>query len=277
MGIANLTGPRAKLGRAKEHLEALYREFGVFAEQEAKTAMVKRRREEEWDVFYLGPIPAVPLRIALLAGDCLVNLRAVLDHLIWQLVLREDQEPGKHLQFPFSYTPEKFLHESEPPAKRGKKPGSIFGIPRGGDAWTLIEAAQPYHCPQPKHDALVRLAQLANIDKHRTLLVQQAFVNTEGLIERVRIWWESDPQGVPPSEVQVGLVGTPLSPEHPTEILRCRFAGGTHPRVDMEGKIPLEPTIGDEETQVSLNVLGGAYMRVQKLLEQVAALPLVQA
>lgn len=265
MGIADLTGPRAKLGRADEHLTLLNEEFRRFVEMNANTVWSRYRREGEWDVVMLDPVPAVPPQIALIAGDCLNNLRTALDHLVWQLVLREDAQPRDRHCFPIYETRAEFINRVETPVRRGKKDSPLYGIPLGGDVWTLIETAQPYHCPEPKADELAVLARLTNFDKHRTLLVQQTFL-TSG-----RVFWPADVQ-----PIDVIPSCAPLATEHPTEVMRIRFAPGVNLRMDMEGKVSLTPTIGDGKTQAKITILADARRRVEKILKQVAALPRVQ-
>jgi hypothetical protein len=101
MGIADITSSRAKLVRAREHLKALDDEIDAFSRQEdAKVGKITYGRDGTWHVVYLSPIPSLPIPIALIAGDCLNNTRAALDHLVWQLVLREDKEPQQTNSFP---------------------------------------------------------------------------------------------------------------------------------------------------------------------------------
>jgi hypothetical protein len=47
-----------------------------------------------------GQVAAVPLRLSLLAGDLVHNLRSALDHAVYQLVLGDKREPTTRTQWP---------------------------------------------------------------------------------------------------------------------------------------------------------------------------------
>jgi hypothetical protein len=269
MGIANLMGPYAKIGRAQEHFDTLYREIFAFAAQYPDPVYLHLRREGAWDVLYIDPFPAFPVRLALIAGDCLNNVRMALDHLIWQLVLREDQEPSNTHQFPICKTAKQFRNEVKLPAQKGAKGGPLRGIPVDGDAWALIEGAQPFHSADPEYHPLCYLPSLTNIDKHRTLLVQQLLPNW--LAVRRQLGLRFDAEII---EEQVFMPS--LSSEHPTEIARFRFATEAPPKMQMEGNFSVHPTFGDSETQVGVGKFSETLQYVNTLLEQMAALPRVQ-
>src|SRR5262245_37888452 len=134
MGITDLTGPRAKLGRANEHLRAIDDELRTTNEKHSEPSCVTFGRDESWYTVRFDPLPPLPLQIALIAGDCLNNIRAALDHLVWQLVLREDGKPSKSHYFPLYESGEKFIEEVKSLAQKGKRT-RLHGIPVDGDAW----------------------------------------------------------------------------------------------------------------------------------------------
>jgi hypothetical protein len=113
---------------------------------------------------------------------------------------------------------------------------------------------------------LAILDRLAQFDKHRTLLVWQAYITGDLML---------GPADVEPVEVVPGRAN-PLSEKHPTELFRARFAPGVDVHMQMEGNVPVEPAIGDGVTQRRLGAVVGAQRRVQEIVEQVAALPRVQ-
>jgi hypothetical protein len=265
MGIADLTGPRAKLARADEHLSILDSEFRAFSLQEPKPIIVKFRHEEGWYVAYLDPLPLPPLRLALIAGDCLNNIRAALDHLVWQLVLREDKEPSYTHCFPLCEIRQKFLDEVKSPPKKRERRSPLRGIPDNGDAWAIIEKAQPFQRPQPQDDVLFLLAQMTNVDKHRTLLIQRAFPVVETIAACIH--WN------PNFQLIERQFFPHFTPEHPTKIMRFRFAPDVDPGMYVEGDIGVEPTLGDGKTQAGFGVVSAIRRQVQKILDQVATLP----
>jgi hypothetical protein len=271
MGIADLAGPWAKLDRAYEHLDVFGKEFWEFSsQQESKSVRVKFRCEEGWYVVYIDPLPLPPVRLALIAGDCLQNLRAALDHLIWQLVLREDQKPSYTHHFPACETWDQFCAEviRKPPKKKfDKRP--LRGIPVDGDAWTIIQKAQPFVRAKSQDDALFLLARMSNFDKHRTLLTRHVFPEEETITKCIQ--WNPNFQLV---EKEFSL--SMPSYELPTKIMRLRFTPDGDPGVYVKGKFIVFPTLGDGETQVTLELMKAIYERVRKILDQVATLPRVQ-
>lgn len=268
MGIADLTGPRAKLGRANEHLNIFDKEFRAFFTRKPESAVIEFRREEGWHVAYVNPLPLLPMRFALIAGDCLNNLRVALDHLVWQLVLREDQNPTYTHHFPACETWEKFRDEvKSPPTKRVYK-CPLRGIPVDGDAWTIIEKAQPFKRPKPQDDVLFLLARMNNFDKHKTLLVQRTLPDLSTIAKCVR--WNRNFQLIDQETILSFISPTR---EQPTKILRYRFAPEGNPGMYVKGEFYVYPTLGDGETQWSVDMLKAGCERVQKILDEVAALP----
>lgn len=273
MGIANLQGAIAKLQRANEHNEAFYNEIRMFSSLHTDPVRIDFQHEDGWYVLSLSPPPALPKRITLIAGDCLTNVRAALDHVVWQLVLREDEEPTQHNSFPIYEASQEFMDKVKTPAQRRKR-NLLKGIPVNGDAWTLIEQAQPFNCPKPQNHILFFLDKLVNIDKHRALLVQHTFLDKKKLLDCIR--WRP---GIKPIDLHAPQV--PLSPEKPTVILRFRLSTevdlATNPCMDMEGDLSPIPMIGDTKTQVTLNLFRELVTDMGRLLEQFTTLPRVQA
>jgi hypothetical protein len=89
----NLAGSRLKLARASELLMAMQWESAQFR-LDGQLVKVDHREESDdlgnkWAVGYCKAVAAVPLRLSLLAGDLVHNLRSALDHAVYQLVLRD--------------------------------------------------------------------------------------------------------------------------------------------------------------------------------------------
>jgi hypothetical protein len=149
-----LLGCRLKLQGAWRHRQALGEELQEFL---ART----------------DPEPS-PLHLGVIVGDFLHNLRCVLDHLVWQLVLLNRQEPGEHNQFPIFDTPDAYK----------KKAGRYLrGV--AADHRALIETFQPYHLgADASSHYLAVLHDLSNIDKHR--FVHPVVIHGEGDTREVR-------------------------------------------------------------------------------------------
>jgi hypothetical protein len=52
----------------------------------------------------------------------------------------------------------------------------LHGITVKGDAWAIIEAAQPYNCVPVEHSPIGIIKRLSNMDKHRTLQIYMPMV-----------------------------------------------------------------------------------------------------
>ncbi len=122
-----------------------------------------RKSEGSPDEF-IGEVVAdfpIPLRLPLIIGDFLQNLRSSLDYLVWELVLAAKNTPDHNNMFPICTTPEAF--------KAQLARHRLDGI--SVDAITEIEALQPYHDGQGiKGNVLTMIDDLCNINKHRRVL-----------------------------------------------------------------------------------------------------------
>ncbi|MDQ3756434.1 MAG: hypothetical protein M3394_01100 [Actinomycetota bacterium] len=111
-----------------------------------------------------------PVRLGVILGDYIHNLRSALDHLVWQLVLVEDNTPGKWTEFPLFSSEPNFRSKVEAPRRRGKE-SPLLGV--GDRAFAIIKSCQPYH-PPPEPGAVNILSVLhkfSNIDKHQLVHV----------------------------------------------------------------------------------------------------------
>ena len=97
-----------------------------------------------------------PLRLAVLVGEIIHNLRSAIDHLLWQLVVANGQEPGERHQFP--------VYDDKSKYKAAVKRKRITGISAAAEA--LVQGLQPYHAVDPTHDPLWLLHNLHIRDKH---------------------------------------------------------------------------------------------------------------
>ncbi len=181
-----LFGCTLKLRRAHEHLEALdglvqsFRrrdphEIRTYFDAEAQECLVWTRIREE-------PLP----EWSLIIGDIVHNLRSSLDHLAYQLVIKNQREPTDRTSFP--------IFHNDP----------FTNNPEGTRAWrdrvegmheddvALIKSLQPYQrrydpeAEPPEDDTLFTLNALWNADKHRELILTSIFyTGPEFGIERI--------------------------------------------------------------------------------------------
>jgi len=276
LGIADLTGIRAKLHRAEEHRCTLEAEIiRWFAEKHANRSLFNIRRDGSWYCVITEPLPKFDIRFAIIAGDIFHNLRSALDHLVYQLVLRDGNKPTRWNEFPIYDSEPRFL-DNVKFRKRNPERGPLYGIIVDGDAWTIIEAAQPY---KGRDRGLVVLGsrigiigKLSNVDKHRTLYVQMAWVHDTAI--RDAIGWNPS---VSPLEEKIN--SALISFEKPTEIVRYRFADNTDPNMHVKGRLALTPSFGESPEEGAIQLALGAFRdlidRVRILLDSVNKLPRV--
>ena len=267
-GIADLTGIRAKLRRAKEHQNTLKTEFSIWVEQHANTRRFQIRRDSSWYVVTGEPFPQLDIRFCIIAGDLVHNLRSALDHLVWQLVIRDGQEPSRRNEFPICYSQKRFRDDVKF-RKNKPKLSVLYGIMVDGDAWTIIEKAQPYVSLLPEENLIGLIGRLSSLDKHRTLYVQMPMV---GDIKDAISW---SPEAILLEE-RIGVQA--LSFEHPTEVVRYRFADNPYPNVQVKGGLPISPTIGEgteEGYQLDIPMFNNLIGAVTAIVDEVSKLPRV--
>lgn len=95
----SLDNPRAKLGRAEEHLKALDKEARAFGEHDPNSIVRELDTRDKWVIYRIRVAEEPPVRLGLIFGDYLYNLRSALDNLVWQLVLLAGGTPGYHHRF----------------------------------------------------------------------------------------------------------------------------------------------------------------------------------
>ncbi len=98
--MTDFKGMSAKIGRACDQIEALEADMDGFCtniKQSIVHEINKDAGKQAW--VYRGATPDVPIEWSVRIGEILYNLRSALDHLVWQLVLANGQEPGRDNQF----------------------------------------------------------------------------------------------------------------------------------------------------------------------------------
>jgi hypothetical protein len=160
---ARLTGSsRAKLARADQHLDALYRETDGWGDSDPLRITRQSQRNGREHIFRVRyRIQPAVWRWGILLGDALFNLRRALDHLAFALAIahtgKNPPDDEDKLAFPICSGPEFFK-------------GQRFRIASLSEpAQAAIEKAQPYNRLKPGKwfAPLWWLDQIHNIDKHR--------------------------------------------------------------------------------------------------------------
>jgi hypothetical protein len=151
---------RRKVERAKQHIADLDRRIHLFFTGPPNPYPILKEIDSETGdlVFKLGKCAPIPDDFPLIIGDALQNLRAALDHLVWQLILSNGNTPKVGTAgFPFMKCAENYKTES-PKKVKGMAPEAI----------RMIDALQPYG---GGNEDLYGLHLLNNVDKHRLLLI----------------------------------------------------------------------------------------------------------
>jgi hypothetical protein len=180
---SQLEGSWDKLERAKTHVEQLRAEMIEAGGGEADPPIPVRRefdKESRSVVSYIESLPEVRKEWGLVIGDAVHNFRCALDHLWWQLALRNlRREPtrkeARDIQFPIYGVEADFW-------------GSRYLKHVSSDAAKEANAFQPYSTPQaglPPVPAafavtfhpLAVLNSLSNTDKHQVVHVTYAVVS----------------------------------------------------------------------------------------------------
>ena len=123
--------------------------------------------EQKW--VYRAAAPEVPIEWSIRVGEILYNLRSVLDHLVWQLVLASGNKPTRFNQFPILDEAEEWTRASTARGLRGVS----------DENKEMVRNLQPFNpflqLPvdgkyRPCNAQVFRtLRDLCNIDKHRHL------------------------------------------------------------------------------------------------------------
>ena len=158
LSTPEMAGVYAKVNRASDALSSLESDVVEHCEIE--------RRQQVMEIRQGAPLakgsdePPVLHDFSARTGEIAYNLRSALDHLVWQLVLVNNETPGRRNEFPI------FQKEDEYQAVAKRK---LRGL---ADRYQeLIEGFQPYRENGRVGTHLWMLHSICNIDKHRHLNV----------------------------------------------------------------------------------------------------------
>ena len=157
--MPSLFDPNLKLQWAKKHLDEFASEALIVQELNSPKISTEDDTENGWYIIRIESFhDARVLQTALMAGDFILNLRACLDHLAWQLALLGGTIPGTEICFP--------ICERDNSDARKLIGRSTGGMP--ADAISVVKSFQPYHAGNDYRSThLWRLNKLWNIEKHR--------------------------------------------------------------------------------------------------------------
>lgn len=256
----SLSGVEAKLARARKHLETLYDEINAFTGREPHE-VVKEVDLEERTLRAIMKVHEEPDEIGwgVLIGDFTHNLRSALDHLVWQLVLVNGENPGRDNQFPIVNRGTRYWCSRKDGA-RSVRDASLRGVAEEHRA--VIDAAQPYRAgPLADQHPLAILADLSNTDKHR--LLHPTFIAIE----------EPSPSAFTVSSGDAGAIAHITFNSGPlkdgAEIMRTTFTtSDPNAKVHMNAEIPIGIAFG-ERRPVRSEVLGDpVLLTVEGIIER---------
>jgi hypothetical protein len=166
--MAALDGIRAKIDRAIEQLDSLETEAKATLERDP-VPITQDRNAEGWNVLRMAPI-TLPLRWTIIMGEIIHDLRSALDHLIWQLVLANNQVPSRANQFPvFSEGTVPTWASKDWKQRKASWARALQGVHL--DDVALIKALQPYKRRDRLRFVPIEVLTLfSNTDKHQTPL-----------------------------------------------------------------------------------------------------------
>jgi hypothetical protein len=161
----------AKMIRAHEHLETLERETSEYLSTIKPTMVLKTAPKQPWPWLVMWVNDYIPpIRLSVLLGDCVHNMRSALDNLICGLARTVDPSCAcKGTAFPYSENEKAF----DANIKR-----DLVGVP--SDAQKIIKQLQPWCDTAPSPNPLLMLNKLSNIDKHRSCNFALAYNRNAG-------------------------------------------------------------------------------------------------
>ena len=146
----------SKIERAEKHIRDLQLASQAFFDSRPYEIIAEKNSDTAERTYYLGDIAEVPAEIIAICGDALHNLRSALDYLAFQII-RTRTKPSERSAFPIAKSSTIYMSSKARREIEVARP----------DAIKYIDTLEPY---KGGSDALWRLKELDDIDKHRLLL-----------------------------------------------------------------------------------------------------------
>lgn len=164
----SLKNPSAKHDRAGEHLQELVAELEQFISKDPHSVIWQTDPEAGWHQARFKVRLDPPLRLGLIFGDVIHNLRSALDNLVCQLALLGSGD-CRRTQFPICSTPADFAH---------RRNTWLSGV--DAEHVDRIESYQPYaDRDEAAQRTLKAINTFDNLDKHRAIQPCVMAVNTD--------------------------------------------------------------------------------------------------
>lgn len=207
-----------------------------------------------------------PVRWGMVVGDVAQNLRAALDHAVWQLAVRRlGREPegleSRHVQFPVTKTERAF---KEAPVLKMLSPEAVGALKRL-QPWRPREGAE--------FTPIATLNWLARVDRHSVLRGSYVALDDADYAS-MRLRANSDAGSLLDYRC---LLFADDSFADGSDVARMRYEmRGPHPEVRIEGQFPAYVAFGDAEYAIRLSTLRkmhGSVVSALKVLEPLFELP----
>lgn len=220
----------AKLQRAEELIAIVRDGINEFFAGDPIATRTEHHRHDYRIELWVDSVRQPPLRLSVLMGEFVHNVRSTLDQLVWSLARTQVAHPHRRHQFPICVTPPTSW---ERPTTWDKIAADrLRSVP--ADAVERIWQAQPCNGQHPESNVLTILQTLSNEDKHRVLLRPLSIpkqpgeehfqVVTRNVLEEVRI----EASAGAPLEAGTRLVAVEYVPRGPSPEARSspRASGG---------------------------------------------------
>jgi hypothetical protein len=249
VGEHRLAGIREKLARADEQIEFVNAEWGRFLKEEEPYGIDWKYDPDSAEYFLYKPHFRIfkdpPIRMAVLLGEIVHNLRSALDHLACELIECHGARPIRRAAWPVAVTEADWINQVEWPRDRtGKRiRGPLHGLSRNSDAWAYVKLTQPYQRGQTtaRSQPLAELNKLSRTDKHS--VVHSSYVYPGGDIYE---WFRFNAQAHFITAFPLQEPGAPLEDDAPLAMFGFARTG-PDPNVGVKRGIPFDLSFGVEE------------------------------
>jgi len=172
---------RVKVERARKHLRDLELARDNFINSKPYRLERESNLQTGYNIYRVFDIQTPSVEIGLIVGDVIHNLRSALDHLTYQLVLRNGASPTKQTAFPVFDDATKYTTGLA---------GKVKGIAQS--AIDAIDATEPYQGGKGAGFWVLHYLDIA--DKHHALLT--TLINVTGASFTMPGFWERGYRGV---------------------------------------------------------------------------------
>ena len=236
----DVSGCMAKIERAAQHLETLDEQIRSFLDISTYGVEAYVNKETGWREMKVQVYAAPPVRLGVIVGDVVHNLRSALDHLVFELAGGK----GSMTQFPIFTRAADYLE----PRKDGTVAREVMlkGVLARDRA--IIDQYQPYQrASSPERDPLSILNHLSNTDKHRIVPAAFAGLNRLGTIDISAV----DPTEVIDRVETQWLIGPGHILEDNTPLFRFRTFPDPSISVKVNSQLPLAIGFGKTPKRIA--------------------------